>query len=138
MNIDDVMEEIAATLEAIPGLRVHPHPMDAITPPAAEVLYPDIEYDKAFQRGLSQIDGGIIVSVSRTVNRAARQAIARYASDEGEHSIHGALYARTLAREWTSCSYARVARGYGVDHVVGDIPYVSYRFDLAIAGPRTS
>lgn len=131
MKIDDVMEEIAEALRDIPGLSVHPHPVNTLVPPAAEVLYPDVEFDQAFARGLDRMEGGIIVSVSRVVDRAAREAISKYASgDDSPESVRAALH----KHEWKTCAFARVVRGFGVDHSVGDVPYVAYRFDLDIYG----
>lgn len=135
MRIDDVMDEIATALKAVPDLRVHEHPVDSLSPPAAEVLYPEVKFDESMGRGVDKMEGGIIVSVSRVNDRAARDAIARFAGgDDSPHSIRAALHRRTLAAEWTSCAFARVINGYGIDHVVGEVLYVAYRFDVDIYG----
>ncbi len=136
MKITDVMKEIGSVLEGIPDLQVFPHPSDSITPPTAEVLFPDIDYDQAFQRGLSQMQGAIVVSVGRILDQAAFEALARYADPaDTPHSIHAALYNHTFPEnKWTTCSYALATNGFGVDHVVNEISYVAYRFPLDIAG----
>lgn len=138
IEIDEVMDEIAEALKVIPGLTIYPEPADSLVPPAAEVLYPEIEYDAAFARGLDTAEGGIIVSVSRVDSRAARAAIARYVSGSGPYSVHRALHQRKLDGDWVSCSYARVLNAYGTNHTVADIPLLSYRFDLEIVGPGDS
>ena len=135
MKIDDVMDEIKLALDVIPDLNVHAHPVDTLTPPAAEVLYPSVTYDQAFQRGLDFMEGGIIVSVGSVFDRAARDNLARYAGGaDSPHSIHAAIHARTLAKAWTSCDVVQVRVGFGVDHVVNEVAYVAYRFNLDIHG----
>lgn len=139
MDIEAVMDEIAAVLKPIPGLQVHPHPVNMLaTVPAAEVLFPDIEYDQSFQKGLVRLDGGIIVSVGRVFDQAARENLTKYADpSDSPHSIHHAIRTRTRDRAWTSCDYAQVTRGYGTDHTVNEVTYVAYRFDLDIYGSGT-
>lgn len=137
MRVSDVMNEIGGVLDRIPGLQVFPHPADSITPPTAEVAIPDIDYDGAFQRGLARMQTRVIVSVSSVFDQAAVENLAKFIDpDDTPHSIHAALYNHTFPdRKWTSCSYALVTDGFGVDHVVNEIPYVAYQFNIDIAGP---
>lgn len=137
MKIDDVMDEIGDALDTIPGtLRVYRFPVDSIEPPAAIVQLPTIEYDRAFARGLDQVDGGIIVAVSRAWDRAARDAITKFiGGEDSPESIHAALHRRTTANEWTSCAYARVVRSYPLrGFTLAEAPFAAYQFDLDIAG----
>lgn len=136
MNLLDVANEIGDALESIPGLRVYRHPVDAITPPAAIIQMPTMNYDQAFQRGLDRWDGGIAVLVSSVWDRAAFVNIAAYVDAGSSDSIHGALRARTQADAWTTCAYARATRctfpagGYEMN----GINYVAAQIDLDIAG----
>lgn len=134
MNPVDVNEEIADVIRrAVPNeIQVIPYPAGTITPPTIEIAIPDINYDGAFQRGVTIWRSRAILSVSSTYDEAAWRAVARYITPEdAPHSIHAALYNHA---SWTSCAYARVSNGFGVDHTVNDITYMAYQFDLEIAG----
>lgn len=138
MNPVAVNNEIRDVLDAIPDLQVIPHPAKSITPPAAEIAIPDIDYDQAFQRGLVLWRSRIIVSVSSVFDEASFAELVKFIEPaDTVHSIHAALFNRTVNQAWTSCSYARVIRGFGIDHIVNETPYVAYQLDLEIAGPGT-
>lgn len=135
MNLTDVMAEIGDALETIPGLRVHRYPVDSVTPPAAIVQFPTMQYDAAFQRGLDRWEGGVAVLISSVWDRSAAMAIARYTDGNSDESVHAAL----RAHDWQTCSYARATRatfppdGFEVSGIV----YVAAQIDLDIAGPGT-
>lgn len=137
MNPVAVNEEIASVI-AMPGLQVFPHPADGISPPTAEIALPDIDYDQAFQKGLVRMRSRIILSVSSVFDEASFAELAKYIEpSDATYSIHARLYNRTVAQEWTTCSFARVVRGFGVDHFVGELRFMAYQFDLDIAGTGT-
>ena len=137
MNPVAVNEEIASVI-SMPGLQVFPHPADSISPPTAEIALPDIDYDQAFQKGLVRMRSRIILSVSSTFDEAAFTELAKYIEPaDATHSIHARLHNRTVAQEWTTCSFARVVRGFGVDHYFGETRFMAYQFDLDIAGTGT-
>lgn len=133
------MDEIGDVLDALPGLQVFPHPANQIThPPAAEVLLPDVDYDRAFQRGLAALPMAIIVSVPQTLDKVTRDRLVRYVDpSEEQYSIAYALAARTEANAWTSCAYVVAKQAFGVDHAVGNVAYMSYRIPLQIHGGGT-
>lgn len=136
MDLVAVMNQVGDAVDTITDLNVYRFPVDSLSPPAAIVQFPTINYDRAFQRGLDRMEGGIVVLVSRVWDEAARNAIAPYVDGSGSNSVHAALHAYTTGKQWTTCHYARVTRvsfpsgGY----TVGDVPYVGAQFDLDIAG----
>lgn len=134
MILVDVMEEIGEALGVLPDVNVYAHPVDSITPAAAIVQFPNMDFDTAFQRGLDRWEGGIILAVSRVWDRAALTAISPFVSGAGGGSVHAALRDHT----WTTCTYARATNllwpnGYQV----AGVDYVAARFTLDIAGPGT-
>lgn len=131
MNVVEVMDEIGDALEAIPGLHVWPYPVDQVSPPAAIVQFPTVNYDQAFQRGLDRWDGGIVVLVSRVWDKAARDNLSKYVDGSGSTSVHAAL----KDRDWTTCAYARVTRcTFPPGYTIGTTPFVAAQFELDIAG----
>lgn len=131
------MDEIGDAIDAIPGLNVYRYPADSISPPAAVVQFPTVNYDRAFQRGTDTMDGGIAVLVSRVWDRAARDTIARYVGgDDSPESIHAAIHAYTTGEKWTSCSFVRVVGDAAPQSfTVAGTDFAGYQIDLQIAGP---
>lgn len=79
MDLAAVMDEVGTALARVPGLRPFPYSVDAITPPAAVVGWPDeITYDSTMGRGMDTITLPVYVLVGRVDQRSARDVLARY------------------------------------------------------------
>jgi hypothetical protein len=92
MDLADVMDQVAARLDTIEGLRVHAHPPGRVVPPAAVVSYPDtLEFDATYGRGMDRMTLPVVLVVGRAVDRAARDELAAYCNGAGQRSIKGVL-----------------------------------------------
>lgn len=90
-----IMEAVAARLQVIGGLRVHPSPPGSVVPPAAIVSYPEnIAYDQTYGRGMTKIGRlQVWVVVGKVVDRAARDRLSGYVSEVEATSVKLALEA---------------------------------------------
>lgn len=95
MNPATIMQEIAERLDAIPNLRVHPHPPKTIVPPAAIVSYPErVEYDQTYGRGMTRVEGlQVWLVVGKATDRSARDALGGYVAEAGAASVKAVLEA---------------------------------------------
>lgn len=75
MNVADVLDEVAAALGTIDGLRAFAYLPDRVVPPAAIVDLPTIEYDATFRRGGDRLTLPVTVLVSRADTRTARDSL---------------------------------------------------------------
>lgn len=93
-DIADVMADIAAALDFIPGLRVYAHPPKSAQPPFAFVDVPDrIEFDCAMQRGCDRASLNVVVGVADVVDRSSIEQILTYSSSSHINSIKTTLEA---------------------------------------------
>lgn len=131
MNLTDVMEEVAARLATIKGMRVFPYPADSVSPPAAIVSYPEtLTYDETYGRGSDRMALPVVVVVGKPYDRSTRDLITRYTDGSGASSVKAALETGTYA----SCDGVRVTRAeFDVVSIAGT-DYVAAQFDLDIAG----
>lgn len=92
MNLAQVMDEVAAALGTIDGLRVHAYPATSVTPPAAVVLMPRrYTYDETYGRGSDRITLPVAVMAGRATERGARDALAGYLAGGGPGSVKAAI-----------------------------------------------
>lgn len=84
MDLGAVMDEVAARIDTIEGLRVFAYPPDNVAPPAAIVDYPDTyTYDDTFRRGMDRISLPVMVLVGKVSERASRDRISDWLSRSG-------------------------------------------------------
>lgn len=95
MDLQDVMEQIAARAVTIPGLQqVHDRPVDTISPPTGMVAFPErVEYDVTYARGCDRITLPFLIIVGRSNDRAARDQMARHVDGSGPDSVKQVLEA---------------------------------------------
>lgn len=91
MTISDIRNGLETNLETITGLRAYSEIPDNPSFPAAIVVLNTIDYDQAFQRGLTQYNFTISVVVGRASERAAQERLNLYASNTGDKSIKTAV-----------------------------------------------
>lgn len=132
MILADVMDEIGDVAETIPGLHVYRWPVDEATPPAAWPTYPvELGVLGSFQRGTMRWQGGLIVAVGRIWDRATRDQLSKYVSDDGPESITAAFY----AHDWQACAYAQPVRWRPDAINLAGVDLMAAVLDLDIAGP---
>lgn len=132
MNLGDVMDEVAAQLGTIVGLRVFAFPPDNLSPPAAWIAYPEgYTYDATYGRGMDRItDLGVVVVVGKVSDRSTRDLVSQYADGAGAKSVKAVLragnYTAFDALRVTEVTFDVITRG-GTD-------YLGALFTLDIGG----
>jgi hypothetical protein len=97
MSIAAIRDGLAENLAKIPGLRVAKEMPDNPSPPIAVLQLESINYDGAFQQGLTTYNFTIAVIVGRPAEREAQRRLDAYADSSGESSIKLAVQSdRTL------------------------------------------
>jgi hypothetical protein len=131
MNLSDVMDEVAARLSTIEGLRVFAYPADSLSPPAAAVLYPDgITYDETYGRGMDRMTLPVLVVVGKPYDRPTRDLIAAYCDGSGPRSVKAAVE----AGDGASFDTVRVTGVEFPTATIAGTEYMAAMFDLDIAG----
>lgn len=96
-NITGIRDGIEANLETITGLRGYSEIPENPSIPAAVVVLNNVNYDQAFQRGLTELTFTVTVIVGRFNARSTQQNLNAYASGTGDKSIKTAVQSdRTL------------------------------------------
>lgn len=133
MDINAVVDEIAARMREITGLRVYEWPVGKVDGPACVVSYPDdeIDYYRAYQHGTVKISGlPVIIVYPRPNELATRKALLGWCATNGTNSVRRILdhgkWASCDDVTVTSCTFDRVELG-GVD-------YMAAMFKLDITG----
>lgn len=132
MNLGDVMDEVAAQLDTITGLRVFAFPPDNLPPPAAWIAYPEgYEYDATYGRGMDRITNlGVVVAVGKVSDRSTRDLVSQYADGTGATSVKAVLQAGT----YTAFHTLRVVDVTFDVLTRGGTDYLGALFTLDIAG----
>lgn len=132
MRLADVMDELAAVAETIPGLTAYGWPTDEASPPAAWPTYP-VEMDPlaAFQQGTVRWQAGLWVAVGKVWDRETRDSLSRFTADDGAESIVAAF----LAHDWQACAYAQPVRWTFDAITIAGVEMMAALLDLDIAGP---
>jgi hypothetical protein len=90
VSVSAIRDGLAKNLRTISGLRVYAEIPDSPNIPGAIVSLNNINYDQAFQRGLTEYNFVITVIVGRVSDRLAQRRIDQYVSG-GENSIKYAV-----------------------------------------------
>lgn len=133
MNLADVMDQIAAQLDTIVGLRVVAYPDGAANPPCAIMAMPSqYTFDETYGRGSDQMTVPVVVLVPGEVPRAARNALAAYCQGAGAKSVKAVLEADGAG--YTAFDSARVT-GIEFDaYQIGAVTYPAAIFSIDIIG----
>jgi hypothetical protein len=76
VNLSGAMDELAAALDTIDGLRTYSYAVGRINPPAALVTWPEeIIYDQAMQRGADSMTLPVLVLVGGVDARSSRDLL---------------------------------------------------------------
>jgi len=131
----DVMDELAARIDTIDGLRVHAFPPDNVHPPAAIVTYPDeYMYDKTFGRGMDRLTIPVVVLVGKVSDRKSRDQLGAYVDGSGPRSIKGVLETATYLDLPTTAAFASTPDHADFDTDTVDIKILVAPTDWTPAG----
>ena len=134
MNLAAVMDDLAAGLETIDGLRVFGYWVDRVNPPAAIVAWPDpLSYDNTMGRGGDRTTIPIYVLAGRVDQRSARDTLARYCDGSGTHSVKQAIDGHAA----TAYHSARVTRADFDSITVAGVDYLAATFQVDVIGKGT-
>jgi hypothetical protein len=87
LTITAIKTALAANIGTISGLRTSPEVPDNPNPPQAVIQLQSVNYDGAFQQGLTTYNFLVSVIVGRVDERNAQQNLDAYASSSGSKSI---------------------------------------------------
>jgi hypothetical protein len=132
MRLNEVMDEAAAVLARISGLRVFAYPAAEVTPPAGYVSYPQsINFDQAYQRGEDGFtDLPMVLLVGEPTEPRTRDTVAAWASGDGPQSVKRAMEEHS----WRSCDDLTVTScEFDVEMIAG-VPYLAAMFKATVVG----
>lgn len=132
MNLVDVMDEIAASMGTIDGLRVWPYPPGSVTAPAAIVSYPErIAFDLAYGRGMDRWTLPVVLVVGKPTDRVSRRDLSGYTDITGIRSIKNAIEGDGTHTAFDEVQVTSVE----FDVVeIGGVEHMAAIFELDIAG----
>lgn len=91
MSISDIRTGLATNLATISGLRTASEIPDNPSPPIAIVNLQSVNFDSAFQQGLTTYNFIVTVIVGRPAEREAQKRLDAYASSTGASSVKLAI-----------------------------------------------
>lgn len=91
MSISDIRTGLATNLATISGLRTASEIPDNPSPPIAIVNLQSVNFDGAFQQGLTTYNFIVTVIVGRPAEREAQRRLDAYASSTGASSVKLAI-----------------------------------------------
>lgn len=96
-NITGIRDGIEANLQTISGLRGYSEIPENPSIPAGVVVLNNVNYDQAFQQGLTELTFTVTIIVGRFNSRSTQQKLNEYASGTGANSVKQAIQSdRTL------------------------------------------
>jgi hypothetical protein len=130
-SITDLRAGLATRIGTISGLRTTTETPDTVSPPIAIINVANVNYDRAFQRGLDEYNFVVTVIVGRVGERSAQRLLDSYVSPVAPSSVKLAIELdRTLGGK---CDSLRVTdmRNYG-SLVIGEITYLAAEFNVVV------
>jgi hypothetical protein len=131
VTISDIRKGLGTNLNTIAGLRVTETIPDNFSPPIAVISLSNINYDEAFQRGMTQYNFVVSVIVGRVAEREAQRRLDAYASN-GSASVKLAIESD---RSLGSAAYdVRVSEMTNIGAVLlgGDVTYLAADFAVSV------
>ena len=103
-SISELRTAIATNLGTITGLRTSPEMPDNPNPPIALVRPTGVDYNQAFNKGLTLYKFSVVVIVGRAAEKTAQRSLDAYCSSTGASSIKNAVESdRTLGTKAYDC-----------------------------------
>jgi hypothetical protein len=91
VSIADIRSGLATNLATISGLRTAPELIDNPSPPVALVNLESVDYDQAYQSGLTLYNFTITVIVGRAAERTMQRKLDSYIQPTGSQSVKVAV-----------------------------------------------
>lgn len=111
MDVEAVLVGLRDNASTIPELRCYEYVPDSIAPPCFYPLEVEIDYDRAFARGMDELTVRCLLLVSRGSDRSGQRLLKGYLAGSGPLSLKAALQTdRTLNG---ACDDLRVRRVAG-------------------------
>jgi hypothetical protein len=131
VSITDIRNGLATNLGTIPGLRTSAELIDNPSPPVALVNLDSVEYDQAYQSGLTLYTFTITVIVGRAAERTMQRKLDSYMFPDGEQSVKVAVESdRTLSG---ACQDLRVTSAGSVGSItINDQTYLAAEFTVTV------
>ncbi|MFC6094736.1 hypothetical protein [Saccharothrix lopnurensis] len=114
MDFLGVRRGLAAAAAAIDGLSALPFMPDSVSPPTFFVGEMDLEFDKAFGRGLDELVATCRLLTSRASDDGGQAELDRYLAGSGPYSVKEALEADPSLGGVCDAVHVRRATGYGL------------------------
>jgi len=131
VSITTIRDGLATNLATISGLRTAAEIPDQVNPPIAVVQLQSVDYDGAFQGGLTTYSFLVTVLVGRAAERSAQIKLNAYAST-GAGSIKAAVESdKTLGGEAYDVRVETMTNISAVS-LGGDISYLSADFAVTV------
>ena len=127
------MDEVAAVLQQITGLRVLGYPAETIVAPGGYVSYPrSIDFDETYGRGSDRFtDLPIVLVASKVTTRTARNTVSKWTAGDGPDSVKTAMEAWS----WTTCDEVVVTSAeFDLESIAG-VSYLAAMFKATVSGP---
>lgn len=135
MNLADCMDQVAAQLDTIPGLRTFPFPPDKLVPPAAVVSYPDdYTFDATYGRGMDRLTLPVVIVLGKPTDRSVRDRLGAYVDGSGDRSVKQVVEAGSYA----AFDSVRVMSVEFDVVTIGGTDYMAALFSLDVAGSGTA
>jgi hypothetical protein len=134
VNVKAVMDEIAAKLGAISGLRAFGYPVAKLPLPGAVVGLPDgITFDETYGRGSDALTFPAWVMVARTDDRAAAVELLPYLNGSGAKSVKAAVDS-TTTNTYTACDTVTVTTATTGAYLYNGVDTLGAEFTVTVTG----
>jgi hypothetical protein len=134
MNVKAVMDEVAAKLNTITGLRVFAYPAAKLPLPGGIVGLPEeIEFDQTYGRGSDASTFPVWVMVGRADDRAAAAQLQPYLNGSGAKSVKAKLD-NTTANTYTSCDTVTVTTATVGAFTYNGVDLLGAEFTVTVTG----
>ena len=129
-DVNAMARGIATNLATIPGLRTYSTIPDDVNVPCAIVSLTSVDYDQAFQGGLTNYQFNVTVIVSRITERRAQERVNAYiatgaggvkAAIESDRTLDGAAF-DCVVTEMTNITSANI----------GEVEYLTAEFNVVV------
>lgn len=131
MTIAQLRSGLATNLATISGLRTSPELIDNPSPPVALVNLESVDYDQAYQSGLTLYNFSITVIVGRSAEREMQRKLDSYIQPDGAASVKIAVESdRTLSG---SAQDLRVTNAGSIGSIqINDQTYLAAEFTVTV------
>lgn len=130
MTVSAIRAGLASNIGSISGLRVYPEIPDNPAMPCAVVQLQGVEYDRAFQRGLTEYNLTVTVIFGRIATIQAQRALDKIIST-GDRSIKAAVESdKTLGGAAFDTHLSAMENVASV--TIGDMTYLSADFAVQV------